>query len=274
MLNIIAIGLNQKNKNLTSILGGYLDLLINSEIRNQIINAYTFGTPAALFTLHNKKDDQIEQFIKDLDELFYAGAISFRNKLNKSKLILLSRFKNLFGIAFHYYSYKWDPKLDNLADLSHVVSGKSLKNLSKYCSKERVRKLAEIMDNYTHLYSDYFAKGQITRAFIGAKPVTTIELYKQDIEAVLELTEKLEDYFLVGQVSFDSEPDQSLFTGDIVVSRFKNPFDIIMRFATKGFGLKEWFADLSGFFVRGGNAKEVAWYCCHKKQVKGYNLVK
>jgi len=269
--------MDQKNKNLTSILDGYLDLLINSDIKNQIINAFTFENPAALFTLQDKKDDQIEQFIKDVGEFFYAGSISFKarsDKSKRSKLILLSRFKNLFGTAFHYYSYKWDPKLGNLVDLRYILCGKSLQTLSQYCSQERVRKLAKIMDNYAHLYDDGCAKGQVTRAFIGGKPVTTIELYNQNANEVLEFVERLEDYFTVGQVSFEQEPHQSIFSGDIIVSRFKNPFDIIMRYATKGFGLKEWFADLSGFFVRGGEAKEVAWYCCNKEQVKGYNLVK
>jgi len=269
--------MDQRNKNLTSTLDGYLDLLVTSEIKNQIINAYSFETPAALFSLHTKKEDQIEQFIKDLGEIFYAGAISYKNKSDKSKrskLILLSRFKNLFGTAFHYYSYKWDPKLDNLADLSHVLSGKSLKELSEYCSQTRVDSLEEVIDSYHHIYDDGNAKDQIIRAFIGEKSVTTIELYNQKAKVISELSNRLEDYFLVGQVSFEPEPDQSLFSGSIVISRFKNPFDIIIRYATKGFGLKEWFADLSGFFVRGGEAKEVAWYCCNKEQVKGYNLVK
>lgn len=269
--------MDQKIENLTSILDSYLNLLINYEIRNQIIDAYTFETPAAKFVLHDKKSEEIDRFVTDLDEFFYAGAISFKNKFDKhknSKLLLLSRFKNLFGVSFHYYSYKWDPKLDNLADLSHVLSGKSLKALSEYCSQIRVDELGKIIDNYHHIYSDGGAKGQILRAFFGAKPVTTIELYNQNANEVLEFVEQLEDYFIVGQASFESEPQKSLFSGDIVVSRFKNPFDIIMRYATKGFGLKEWFADLSGFFVKGGNAKEVAWYCRTKKQVRGYNLVK
>ena len=269
--------MDQKNENLTSILDSYHDLLHNTKIKEQIINAYKFETPAAKFILPNKKDEKIEQFVRDLGEYFYAGAISFKDNSNKStfsKLILLSRFKNLFGISFHYYSNKWNSKIDNLTDLSYVLAGRDLKDLSECCSQERVEILGEIIDNYHYIYSDGEAKNQIVEAFIGIKPVTTIELYDQDIKIVAELSELLEDYFLVGQVSLEPEPHKSLFSGEIIVSRFKNPFDIMMRYATKGFGLREWFADLSGFFILGKNAKEVAWYCCSKDKVKGYNLVK
>lgn len=203
--------------------------------------------------------------------------ISFDLKLMSpsfSGFILLSRFKNLFEIATHYYSYKWDPKLDNLKDLSRVLSGETLEGLSEYCSQTRVDGLAQLIDNYHHIYSDGGAKDQILDAFMGVKPVTTIELYDQNAKIVSELADQLEDYFLVGQVSFDQEPQKSLFSGEIMVSRFKNPFDIIMRYATKVFGLSEWFADLSGIFILGENAKEVAKYCCHEEQVKKYNLVK
>ena len=191
-----------------------------------------------------------------------------------SGFILLSRFKNLFEVAYHYYSYKWDSKLDNLKDLSQILSGGNLKSLSEYCSQTRVDALAQLIDSYSHLYSDGGTKDQILKAFIGAKPVTTIELYNQNAKIVSKLADQLNDYFLVGQVSFDPQSPKSIFTGEIMVSRFKNPFDIIMRYATKGFGLSEWFADLSGFFILGENAKEVAKYCCQKDQVKEYNLVK
>ncbi len=269
--------MDQKSENLTSILDNYHNLLNNTGIKDQIINAYRFETPATMFILPDTKDEKIEQFVRDLGEFFYAGAIPFKDRSSRStrsKLILLSRFKNLFETSFHYYSYKWDSKLDNLADLSHVLSGRTLQDLSEYCSQERVGILEEIIDDYHHIYSDGGTKDQVVRAFIGAKPVTTIELYNQDFKIVAELSELLEDYFLVGQVSFEPKPHKSLFSGEIIVSRFRNPFDIMMRYITKGFGLSEWFADLSGFFILGKDAKEVAWYCCQKKQVKGYNLVK
>lgn len=54
----------------------------------------------------------------------------------------------------YYYSNERDDKLDNLADLSRVLSGEPLKDLSEYCSQERVKALGKIMDDYSPILSD------------------------------------------------------------------------------------------------------------------------
>ena len=257
-------------------LENYLDLVGNRENIDQIVKAYRFETPATIFKLYNKNAKKIEQFIEELSEFYYAGAVYLNPKLKKptfSGFILFSRFINLFDVATHYYSNKWDDKLDNLADLSCILSGQSLKDISEHIPQERIEALVKIIDSNSNLFDDGYAKSHIIRAFTADKPVTTINIYDQNIKAVSKFIEQLEDFFLVGKVNSNPELQQSIFSGDIIISRFKNPFDIIMKYATKGFGLREWFADLSGFFVRGEEAKGVALYC-QKEHMKKFNLVK
>lgn len=257
-------------------LENYLDLVNNREIIDQIVKGYRFETPATIFKLYNKDAKKIEQFIEELSEFFYAGTVYLDPKLKKptfSGFILLSRFINLFDVVIYYYSNKWDDKLDNLADLSCILSGGSLKDISGHISQERIEALVKIIDSYSNLFDDYYARSHIIRAFTADKPVTTIDIYDQNIKAVSRFIEQLEAFFLVGKVNSNPEIQQSIFSGDIIISRFKNPFDIIMKYATKGFGLREWFADLSGLFVRGEVAKGVALYC-QKDHMKEFDLVK
>lgn len=158
-------------------------MLISSGIKDQIINAYKFETPAVIFILPSKETAKIEQFVRELDEFFYAGATSFKDKSNKStlsKLILLSRFKNLFEVAFHYYSYKWNPKLDNLADLSHILSGKPL--LDQVITEGvEVRLLNK--EEYISRLKEKVRKGYRMFLFDPLKP-TTIEEIEANKDAI------------------------------------------------------------------------------------------
>lgn len=258
------------------VLNNYLNVLNKSEIREQIIRAFIFENPATIFKLYDKKIKRILSFIEELDEFFYAGCVYFDPKSRESAfsgLILVSRFRNLFNVAM-YHANKHSGRLDKFTDLSHIFSGKPLKDIAKYCSPERIKELENILTSYRpDIISGYWVVEEIIRAYKSEKPVTSIELYDKKIKIISRLIEELKEFFMVGQVSFDPDPPKSTFSGDIYLSRFKNPFDVIMDYASKGNGLKESFADLSGFLVLGKPPKEVAQYCL-KERMKKYNLIK
>lgn len=266
----------EKVAKLEKALDNYLDILNKSEMREQITRAFNFEIPATIFKLYDKKIKRIASFIEVLERFFYAGCVYFDPRQSESTfsgLILVSRFRNLFDVA-KFHAIKHNGKLDRFPDLAHILSGRPLEYIAKYCSPERIKELEKVLTNYRpDIISGQWVVEEITRAYKSEKPVTSIELYDIKANLLKRFIVELEEFFLVGQVSFDPEPAESTFSGDIYVSRFKNPFDIIMKYATKGFDLREWFADLSGIFVRGEKAKGVALYC-QKDHMKKFDLVK
>ena len=261
---------------LGEVLSSYRDILDKSRIREQIIKAFRFENPATIFKLYDKKVKRIASFIEELEEFFYAGCVYFDPKPSESAfsgLILISRFRNLFDVATNYAN-KHDGRLDKFPDLLRIFSGKPLKDIAKYCSPERLKELENILTNYRpDIISGQWVVEEITRAYKSEKPVTSIELYDVKANVLDRFIEELKELFFVGQVSFDPKPRRSNFSGDIYVSRFKNPFDVVMDYASKGHGLREWFADLSGFFVLGKPAEEVAQFFL-KEHMKEYNIIK
>lgn len=261
---------------LEEILNDYLDVLSKSEIKEQVIRTFKLENPATIFKLYDKKSKRIASLIEELEEFFFAGCVYFDPKSRGSifsELILISRFRNLFDVAM-YHAVKHNGRLDKFADLYHILSGKPLIDIAKFCSPERIKELEKVLTNYRpDVVSGNWVVEEITRAYKSQKPVTSIELYGVKTDMLEEFIEELKDFFFVGQVYFDAKPHRSEFSGDIFVSRFKNPFDVIMNYASKGHGLKESFADSSGFLVLGETPMEVAKYFL-KEHMMEYNIIK
>lgn len=276
MWKIMVFVSKERVAKLEDVLNNYLDVLNKSEIREQIIRAFRFENPATIFKLYDKKINKIVSFIRELEEFFYAGCVYFDPKPDESAfsgLIIISRFRNLFDVAT-YYANKHNGRLDRFPDLSHILSGKPLKDIAKYCSPERVKELENILTNYRpDIISGYWVVEEITKAYKSEKPVTSIELYGIKTDILEKFIERLKEFFFIGQVSFDPEPLESTFSGDIYVSRFKDPFDVVMNYASKGLGLRESLADLSGFLLLGKPAKEVAQYFL-KEHMKVNSIIK
>ena len=68
--------------------------------------------------------------------------------------------------------------------------------------------------------------------------------------------EELEDFFFVGHTYFEPNSRDFGFSGLIFISRFKNLFDVAMKYANEHNGLLDEFADLSGILF-GYSLKEV-----------------
>ena len=139
-------------------------------------------------------------------------------------------------------------------------------------SEERIKKLENVLANYPDILSEFEIKEQIIKAFKFEKPLTSIELEGENKEKVAQLMEELENFFFTGHIYFEPDSQEFGFTGLILISRFKNLFDVAMNYANKHNGLLDEFADLSGILF-GYSPKEVAKYCSGER-LKKYNLMK
>ena len=137
---------------------------------------------------------------------------------------------------------------------------------------EEVKKLEEVLMNYSDILSEFGIKEQIIKSFKFEKSLTSIEIEGGNKEKVAQLMEELEEFFFVGQTYFESDSHELGFSGLIFISRFKNLFDVAMSYANKHKGLLDEFADLSGI-IFGYSPKEVAKYCSGER-LKKYNLMK
>ena len=141
-----------------------------------------------------------------------------------------------------------------------------------FVSKEKVNRLEEVLANFPDILSEFEIKEQIIKAFKFEKPLTSIELEGENKEKVAQLMEELENFFFTGHIYFEPDSQEFGFTGLILISRFKNLFDVAMNYANKHNGLLDEFADLSGFLF-GYSSKEVAEYCSEER-IKKKNLIK
>ena len=83
---------------------------------------------------------------------------------------------------------------------------------------------------------------------------------------------EMENFFFVGHVYFEPDSQEFGFSGLIIVSRFKNLFDVALNYANEHNGLLDEFADLSGILC-GYSSQEVTEYCSEER-LKKYNLLK
>ena len=84
--------------------------------------------------------------------------------------------------------------------------------------------------------------------------------------------EKMKDFFFVGHIYFEPDSQEFRFSGLVFLSRFKNLFEVAMKYANKHKGLLDEFADLAGILF-GYSSKEVAKYCS-KERLKNFKLIK
>ena len=141
-----------------------------------------------------------------------------------------------------------------------------------FVRKEKVNRLEEVLANYPDILSEFEIKEQIIKAFKFEKPLTSIEVDSEDNEKVVQFMKEMEDFFFVGHIYFEPDSQEFEFSGLIVVSRFKNLFDVAMNYAKKHNGLLDEFADLSGILF-GYSPLEVAEYCLEER-LKKKNLLK
>jgi len=139
-------------------------------------------------------------------------------------------------------------------------------------SEKRIKNLENVLANYPDLLSEFGIKGQIIKAFKFKKPLTIIEIESVDNEKVVKFMEEIKKYFFVGHIYFEPDSQEFGFSGLIIVSRFKNLFDVAMSYANEYNGLLDEFADLTGILC-GISCEEVAKYCS-KERLKKYNLIK
>lgn len=90
--------------------------------------------------------------------------------------------------------------------------------------------MEKVLDNYRDIFSEGEIKEQIIGAFKSEKPVTSIELYDVKTNILERFIEELEEFFFVGQVYFDPESPQSMFSGVAFVSRFKDLLDVMVYY--------------------------------------------
>ena len=139
-------------------------------------------------------------------------------------------------------------------------------------SEERIKKLEKVLAYYPDILSEFEIKDQIIKAFKFEKPLTSIEVDSEDNEKVIQFMKEMEDFFFVGHIYFEPNSREFGFSGLIFISRFKNLFDVAMKYANEHNGLLDEFADLSGILF-GSSFKEVAEYCS-KDRLKKFNLIK
>ncbi len=138
--------------------------------------------------------------------------------------------------------------------------------------EEEVKKLEEVLVKYPEILSEFGIKEQIIKSCKFEKPLTSIEIERGDKEKAVQLLKDLEDFFFTGQIYFESDSQEFGFSGLILISRFKNLFDVAMNYANKHNGLLDEFADLSGI-IFGYSPKDVAEYCSEER-LKKFNLIK
>jgi len=141
-----------------------------------------------------------------------------------------------------------------------------------FINKEKIRKLEEIIAYYPDILSEFEIKDQIIKAFKFEKPLTSIEVDREDNEKVIQFMKEMEDFFFVGHIYFEPESREFRFSGLIFISRFKNLLDVVIKYANEYNGLLDEFADLSGILC-GISTEEVAEYCS-KERLKKFNLMK
>lgn len=137
---------------------------------------------------------------------------------------------------------------------------------------EDVKKLQEVLAKHPDLLSEFGIKEQIIKSFKFEKSLTSIEIESGNKEKVTQLVEELGEFFFVGKTYFESDSQDLGYSGLIFVSRFKNLFEVAMKYANKHNGLLDEFADLSGI-IFGYSPKDVANYCSEER-LKKFNLIK
>lgn len=257
---------------LESVLVKYSDTLNESGVKDQIIEALKFEKPATSVKLYGEKSKIRARLIEELEAFFFVGEVYFYPKPKKTDLyglMLISRFRSLFEVATNY-NKNFNGRLHTFPNLSKFLYDKSFEEVAEHCSKERIKKLEKVLDDYRYIFTEGENREQIIRAFKSEKPVTSIEFCDIKAQVIKRFIEELKEFFLVGQVYFDPESPRTTFSGDVYVSRFKDLLNVMMYYAIKHNGMLDGFADLSGLLV-GYSIKEVAQYCFKERL---YNLIK
>ena len=265
----------ERVRRLENILDNDLGMLKEPKLKDQIVKPFRFEIPVTFIRLYDRKTEQRTKLIEGLEKFFFVGEVYFYSEPKETKLfgvIIVSRFRGLFDIAM-YYARKYNGQFDRFSDLSHVLSGKPLEDIAKYCSPERIKELEKVLGNYLDIFDDGGTIDQVLRAFKSEKPVTSIELVSVNPNIVKKLIIELEEFFFVGQGYSDPDLLEYTFSGDLFVSRFKNLLDILVYYSNKHHGVFARFADLAGFLLLGKPPKEIAQYCSQKR-LKKHNFVK
>lgn len=265
----------ERVRSLENVLVNDLDMFKEPKLKDQIIKSFRFEVPVSLIKLYDRKTERRTKLIEDLAEFFFVGEVYFYSEPKDSKLfgiILVSRFKDLLDVAL-YYAKRYNGQFDRFSDLSHVLSGKPLRDIAKYYSQDRIKELEKVLGNYLDIFDDGGTIDQVLRAFKSEKPVTSIGLVSVSPNVVKKLIEQLEEFFFVGQGYSDPDLLEYAFSGDLFVSRFKNLLDILVFYSNKYRGVFARFADLAGFLLLGKPPKEIAQYCSQKR-LKKHNFIK
>ena len=137
-------------------------------------------------------------------------------------------------------------------------------------NKERIKKLKKVLANYPDILSEFEIKEQIIKAFKFEKPITSIEIDSENTEKVVQFMKEMENFFFVDHISFEPDSQEFGFSGLILISRFKNLFDVAMNYAIKHNGLLD---DLAGFLLLNYPPLEIAQYCFDER-LKKHNFIK
>ena len=151
-----------------------------------------------------------------------------------------------------------------------VLTERTNKILEQLTSKERVKQLQEVLDEYPgilRMYQDYkvYPHILILDTFLFKKGLTSIETANTKPERVSQLKEALKPFFFVS--STDHE---------IHVSRFKTLVQVAVGEMGKGINkvrLSDIFADLSGTFY-GYSPKLIVQYCFKEDNEHLQHLIK
>jgi len=181
----------ERVRSLENVLDNYLDVFKEPKLKDQIIKSFSFKIPVAYIKLYDRKTEQRTKLIEALEDFFFVGEVYFYSEPKESKLfgvILVSRFKDLLDVAL-YYAKKHNGQLDRFSDLSHVLSGKPLEDIAKYCSPERIKELEKVLGNYLDIFDDGGTIDQVLRA-----PFTLMEKISKKFRRV---TLKFESYSIL-----------------------------------------------------------------------------
>lgn len=281
---MISINLNQI-ESLKVLIDKYTDIFSDLDIKDLVLKTFNFERPITSIKIIAEDNKKVFQFMRKMEPFFFVSYTHFEFDSKNSRysiLIFISRFRTLVNVVIDYAN-KYNGKLDEFADLIRLFFGYSSKKIAQYClekrpkiikvSKRNVNQLKEILAEYPDILN-YKEKEVpeviIAKTFTFEKALTGIEIYSLDPERVLQFINDLNKFFYVGYAYAKLEHQETGFTGEVFISRFKNIFDVALDYAKRNNSLSDEIADLSGTLF-GIPLKEVAQYCFDKKL---YNLVK
>ena len=86
--------------------------------------------------------------------------------------------------------------------------------------------MEKVLNNYLNILNKSEIRERIIKAFRFENPATIFILYDKMIKRIVNFIEELEEFFYAGCVYFDPKSRESAFSGLILISRFRNLFDV------------------------------------------------